>query len=423
MKFLKKSEFIKSIVVLTTGTVLAQILNLVAAPVLTRIYSPEEMGELGLYMRIVGFLSAAATLRYEMSFPLPVSDKDSFLLYRLTVRYTKIILIASMIAGLGYFAIQPQGISILLLFVFSVVGSFFLVFTNAGTSWSIRKAKFKPISNAKVVNAGLGNGMKWIFGLAGWGGLGLIFGTLAGQAVSSWIFIKDYFNLKKLFPVYSKMRMKVLGRRYKDFPLVSFPHSMIDVGRDLLLGVFISVIFSKAIFGYFNHSFTMLRLPLVVIGASIGQVFFNRCSEMVNKGENIHGLLKKTMLQLVLLSLVPFTVIYLFGEPLFAFVFGEEWGVAGHYSEIMAIWLGMNFINSPLSNIPLIINRQREYFVLGLINTGIQLFCFLILPSFIGNSEEDFLTILWIVSIAQALFLVLVALITLYYSRSIKVRK
>ena len=218
------------------------------------------------------------------------------------------------------------------------------------------------------------------------------------------------------------MRTKVLARRYKDFPLISFPHSMIDVGRDLLLGIFIASIFSKAIFGYFNHSFTMLRLPLVIIGASIGQVFFNRCSEMVNRGESIHALLKKTMLQLVLLSIVPFTVIFLFGEPLFAFVFGEEWGVAGRYSEIMALWLGMNFINSPLSNIPMVINRQREYFILGLINTGIQLFCFLVLPYVIGTSEDSFVTILWVVSISQAVFLGIVSLITLRYSQNYRAR-
>ena len=422
MKKLLKSDFIRSIVLLTTGTALAQVFNLAASPFLTRIYSAEEMGELGLYMRIIGFLTVAATLRYELAFPLPKRDNEAFLLYRLAFKYTKVILIAISV-GLGlYQLVFPADFSLVVLFALAIVSSLFVVFTNAGTSWSIRKGNFKPISKAKVINSGVANILKWSFGMFGWGSVGLMVASLIGFVVSSSYFIKDYFKMKSISPRYSPKRMTVLGRRYKDFPLVSFPHALIDVLRDLILGFCIAIVFSKAIFGYFNHSFIMLRLPLVLVGTSIGQVFFNRCSEMVNRGEDIYGLLKKTMVQLIGLSIIPFTLVFFFGEPLFSFVFGEEWGQAGKYSEIMAIWIGLNFINSPLSNIPMIINRQREFFVLGLINTGIQLIGFLVLPYVIGNTEDDFITILWIVSITQAVFLAGVSLITLYYSKQVKTR-
>ena len=40
-----KSEFLKSVVVLTTGTVMAQAVGYLVMPILTQLYSDEEFGE------------------------------------------------------------------------------------------------------------------------------------------------------------------------------------------------------------------------------------------------------------------------------------------------------------------------------------------------------------------------------------------
>ena len=82
MQIFKKlnSDFLKSVLVLVSGTVLAQAIGYLVSPFLTRIYSAEEMGELGMYMRLVGFFSALATARFELAIPLPKRDNHSFLL-------------------------------------------------------------------------------------------------------------------------------------------------------------------------------------------------------------------------------------------------------------------------------------------------------------------------------------------------------
>ena len=91
---IKNNEFLKSVMVLTSGTVIAQIISYLITPLLTRIYSTEEMGDLGVYMRAVGFISALATARYELSLPLPKNDKHSFILYRLSLKIASYILLA-----------------------------------------------------------------------------------------------------------------------------------------------------------------------------------------------------------------------------------------------------------------------------------------------------------------------------------------
>ena len=68
-----KGDFFKSFTVLMSGTLIAQIIGYAIAPILTRLYTTEEMGELGFYMRLTGFIAAIATLRYEAALPLPLS--------------------------------------------------------------------------------------------------------------------------------------------------------------------------------------------------------------------------------------------------------------------------------------------------------------------------------------------------------------
>jgi O-antigen/teichoic acid export membrane protein len=179
---------------------------------------------------------------------------------------------------------------------------------------------------------------------------------------------------------------------------------MVDLGKDLLLAFFMVFFFSKDVFGWYSHSYSVLQLPIAIIGTSIGQVFFNRAAEIVNSGGSTLGLLRKTVGVLFAVSIVPFTVLFFFGTPMFSFVFGKEWAQAGNFSEIMSIWFFMNFLNSVISTLPTILHRQKQFFYLGILSALIQLFCFGALPLLIGHSDQDFITILWSVSIAQSIF-------------------
>ena len=52
-KRIYSSDFLKSLTVLVTGTIIAQSIGYLLAPVITRIYTPQEMGEFAIFQRIV----------------------------------------------------------------------------------------------------------------------------------------------------------------------------------------------------------------------------------------------------------------------------------------------------------------------------------------------------------------------------------
>ncbi|MBL4862999.1 MAG: lipopolysaccharide biosynthesis protein [Crocinitomicaceae bacterium] len=408
----------KSVLVLLTGTMMAQGIGYLISPILTRIYSTEEMGELGVYMRIVGFISAIATARFELSLPLPKQEAHSFLLYKISLRISKIVLLCTVLVGIIYYVINPVNVYDASFLAITLVSTVFVIYINLGTNWSIRNKNFKQIARQRIVNSLTSNLLRWLFGALSFGTLGLIFATLIGYAVSSLSFIREYLHLDKVkYLRYSKKKSLPLTKEYRQFPMVNLPHVMVDLGRDLIIAALIVIYFGKDVFGLYSHSHMVLKIPLIVIGASVGQVFFNKCSELVNSGQSTFPLMKRTLGILSLLSIIPFSLIFFFGEPLFSFVFSEEWADSGYYSEIMAVWLMANFLISPLSSLPLVLKRQKEFFLIGIFGSLIQLFSFGVLPILYGTSEETLIFVLWFVSIAQAIYFSGVCMVTLYYAK------
>ena len=48
-KRISNSDFLKSLAILMTGTIIAQAIGYLLAPVITRLFTPEEMGEFGIF--------------------------------------------------------------------------------------------------------------------------------------------------------------------------------------------------------------------------------------------------------------------------------------------------------------------------------------------------------------------------------------
>jgi O-antigen/teichoic acid export membrane protein len=392
--------------VLMTGTVLAQLISYLISPLLTRIYTPDEMGELNVYLRAVIFLSALATARFEISLPLPKSDAHSYLLYRLSLRIAGFSLLAASLVLLVYSGIRGFRTEDLFFFATVVVSAGFLALTNLGTNWAIRKKLFRKISTSRILNSFTANGLRWSFGVLGFGAKGLLVASLIGYLLSSLVFIKEWTNVHKKFAfVRSSAKTRVLISTYREFPMINLPHVMVDLGKDLLIATLIIAYFGKGVFGLFSHSYAILQLPAAFIGMSIAQVYMNRCAELIHSGESTLGLTRRTLTGLFFFSIIPFTLLFFFGEPLFEIVFGDKWGRAGYYSQIMTTWLMVNFMTSAISSLPTVLNRQREFFVLGIISGGLQLLGFGVLPLVLGRGEDAFVTVLTWVSATQTVFL------------------
>lgn len=397
-----KSEFVKYALVLMSGTFISQVLSYLFSPVITRLYTPEEAAELGLFIRIVGIGAAIATLRYELAIPITKTDSHAFRLYNFALR---VVLTVTLIAGISvlvpmYFSGDISSVIFYALIPLSIL---FLSVFNIGTNWSIRLKLYRIISYAKVTNSLVSGGLKVILGWMGTGYIGLIWGTFIGMFTSALWFIVGYFKGKRDHSITLKSpRNYILAKNYREFPIINLPHTLMDLTRDLIIAFLILELFTKEDFGLYDHSYRMLRLPLVFVGSAIGQVFFQRCAEKFNNKETILPMIAKSIWLLAMLSVIPFGIVFFFGEELFGFVFGANWSESGVFSEILVPMFMVNFISSPISTLPTILRRQKTFFLLSIVGT-IAMISALALPHIIMNA--DIYTCLWVLSITQAIYL------------------
>ena len=63
--------FARGVVTLASGTAAAQLLTVLALPLITRLYSPADYGTLAVYSSTITLLLVVASLRYEVAIPLP----------------------------------------------------------------------------------------------------------------------------------------------------------------------------------------------------------------------------------------------------------------------------------------------------------------------------------------------------------------
>lgn len=412
-----KSEFVTSVLMLVSGTVLAQIITYLLSPVISRLYTPEDMTYLSLFTRIVAFLAVIATARFELAFPLPKRDEHAFSLYRFSIQITLIVTAISFLASIGLSFVHWSDPNMLFILMMVPFGILFLALYNQGMIWAIRTKNFKNISFSKVLSATFNSVTSVGLGMISFGFKGLIIAYVFGNFASFLVYIKSFFTTRANLKSFSlKGRKYAIAKHYADFPLINLPHVLIDLSKELFIAFYLIYTFEKDVLGLYDFSYRMLKLPITLVGISISQVFFKKAADLINDGKSIFPLVRKTFLILLGFSIIPFSLLFFIGSDLFAFVFGEPWRKAGEYSEIMAIWLMVNFLVSPISQIPILLNRQRSFFILSLFGSVLFLVSLLmgdIFPSW-NLSFED---ILKIVSGGQFIFLTYVLFWTIWLTK------
>ncbi len=345
------NKFTKNILVLMSGTAFAQILTIVSAPILTRLYTPEEFGTLAIFSSIVMFLSIIITLRYEVAIVLPKEKKDAANLLVLSLSsaiiatvllFIIVIIFGDIIANLlnapkleGWLMLVP--VSALL------IGGY-----NIFNYWLTRNMKYKEISLSRLVQSSGMVSTQIFSGFIGAGTKGLIGGQLIGQLLGLAVLLKQSWKDRSyIMKVTENKEIKRLAVEYKDFPLYNSSQSLVNaVSSNVMLFVF-SAYFGAGIVGLYSMALRMIQLPAGVVSNAIKQVYFQRASDSYNNGNNIYKQLIKATMYLAIIGIIPSILIFIFAPSLFELALGSSWREAGNYASWLIIWLFFGFMNTP----------------------------------------------------------------------------
>ena len=86
-----QTDFLRNVLTLLSGTVLAQAIPIILSPVLSRIYTPEEFGIFAIFSSFAAAFAAIATFRYELAIMLPEKESSAVNLLRLSFIITVLL--------------------------------------------------------------------------------------------------------------------------------------------------------------------------------------------------------------------------------------------------------------------------------------------------------------------------------------------
>jgi O-antigen/teichoic acid export membrane protein len=387
-----KSEFNSNVLTLMTGTTIAQGIPIAIAPILTRLYAPEDFGMLALFIAITSILGSLANGRYELTIMLNKKDEDAInvatLSFLIALCFSIVLLISILffnkqIADL----LNNQGISFWLYFVPFVV--LFIGLSEILNYLNLQKKLYKDIAKAKVLKTATMSTVQLGFFFIKSGAMGLIMAQIISHIISNYQLLKNIqqkYDLKKI----KVTQIKRLAKRFINFPKFSLPAALANNLGLNSINFFSSIFFSITTLGFFYVAQIFLSIPSALVGSSIAQVFFKDASDEKKKTGKCIVTFNKTLVKLILISLVFFGIFLFIAEDIFSLVFGENWRIAGTYSKYLIPIFAVRFVVSSLSTIDTIMQKQNFNLFFNIVLLSTTLFVF-----FFARSHEfiDFLKI------------------------------
>jgi O-antigen/teichoic acid export membrane protein len=411
-KYRLQSDFAKNIITLVTGTSIAQAIAFIAAPIISRYYSPEDFAQFALFVSTAAIASVVATARYELAIPLPKIEKDAKNILALSLIICTILSIIVLSGIALYDCLTGTGKSKLFsnwfyLIPISVLASGFF---NAFNYWSTRVGTFRMNSAGRIVLAIVTSLISIILGFFAFGAKGLIIGLVTGQIVSMVILANPIFRKFKLFfEGVSYKNLKLQANTYKSFFKINSPHALLDAIQDNGVVYLLSFYFVDAVTGWYSFAFRILKAPVGLIGSALYQVFYQRLSQTKNEAGDLRPLVRKMYMRMFLIGFPGFLILFLFAPQIFEFVFGPKWHSAGIIARVLTPWLFFNFIISPVSCITLVCNKQKQAFLFTIADSTIRFTALVI-----GGIKNDYMLSFYIIS-AFSSFIMIIALWWYYY--------
>lgn len=382
----KSSGFASNVLKLTGGNIVAIGITVLVTPVLTRLYSPEAFGLAALFASITGIIGVVACLRYELAILLPKDDGDAA-----NVLGVSLIAVALMVGVSGLLVVLCRGpilraleaeelaSYIWLIPVAVLFGGVFLALNY----WNLRTKLFGRLAIARTAQSAATNGSQLVLGLIGLACVGsLIWSAVVGAAIVALILaVLIWRDEGKLFR--TSMRLgKTLEcvKRYRKFPLIDFWGSLLGAASQGLPVLILGVYFAEGVVGQYAIARRVIYLPMTLIGAAIGRVFFQRAAEAHSKGEDLTAVVEKVFRRLVMLALLPSLLAILTGREWFVLIFGSNWAEAGVFVQILGVWMFFWFVSSPLTVLFAVFERLELAFIVHVV-----LFVARVVPLVIGG--------------------------------------
>jgi len=372
MNRLGRGGFLRNVLVVMSGTAVAQLIGFAFSPVLSRLYDPVHFGLFGAYMSVVSVIGAATTFNYTDALMLPKRGEEAAALFLVACLAAGLITLGTalicLVAPVRWF--DSFGIGEISSLIWLLPVSVFLFGANlALTAWCSRLKAFSTTSRSQVLRSMTVCAAQTGGGVAKLGGTGLIAAVVVAE------FATLMYMGKRVLAQSGRLlrdcaRWSLLcsaAKEYREFAIYGTPQKVMNALSQGIPVLLLAHYYGAAVAGSYAFGIRLLQAPMNFVLTSVRQVLYQKLSQIKADGGDLYPPFLKSTGILIGISIVPASLGFLVAPPLFAFVFGEEWREAGEFGRWLIIWLIPMFCNVPAALSARILRLQRDLFLLDVL--------------------------------------------------------
>ena len=346
---------------LGTRTALSQAVLVVAIPATTRLYTPAEFGEFGMFMSFLSVAALALCLRFDTAIA-SVSQKRqaAALLVVCVALILPMSILSTVVLWVMWrndwlsFGSLPLAILPMMVAALFATGLFIAL-----RFWLAQQLRFRELGSA-LLRQSIGRAVAPIvFGLSGFSQFGLVAGEIIGRSFAiRQIAVDAIATCRRLLRRCDGRYYSLLIRRNWKYPGILLPSSVLDAAAAAMPVPLLWTLFGPDVAGYFALVGRIASVPGSVVAASVADVLQGHLARSVNVGvlEARRQLLSVAgALSLAGAAIfVPIALLARWGVPA---VFGDQWQSAGILLAILSPAFLAAFVVSPLSRALVVVNR------------------------------------------------------------------
>ena len=254
------------------GTLFAQVIAIIGAIFVAKIYGEEAYGIFGVFISIISIVSVISTLQLDKCIVISKDDTEStnwfnFLLVLIPI--LTFIISALLFAFSIYFFQEALNLNLIFL---SLIGALLLSFNLVNENLLTFKKKFSILSNSKIFltisNISFQFLLYYYFN---------VFGLILGFLISQFLVLLFYFFKNR--NVISKSNLKEIKKGIKKRNTIVkylLPSSVTNAIANNLMPILILTFFGAEEAGVYFFSLKILGTPLFLISSSVSNFFFQK---------------------------------------------------------------------------------------------------------------------------------------------------
>ncbi len=362
-------QFVKNFLILFSGNTVSQVIPFILAPFVARLFTPQEIAIQENFLALASLVAIAAAGRYEFAFLIPKEEKSARQLMQLSLVIAVFVSIISCLSI--FFSSEISSIyntnELESLIVFLPFAIFLMSLLSIFNQWMIRRGNYPLITTSRILQSLIQNGGYVVWGYAGWGVLGLLFGWLIGILIPVLaLFFSAKIDLRS--SDFNSKEIKEIAKEHKDFPTINSIHAFTDIlATQFLIYWLITRNYGAAALGLFALMSRYVRAPLTLVGSAIGQLFFRDFGMASGDHQKEIAIFNRSLKWMAAFSIPAMVIVVIWGPQIFGLYLGNQWIQAGEMARLMAPAMLFNILSGVVSGTAILKQKQKFAYMLSLI--------------------------------------------------------